>query len=138
VNSVSSKFSFALAILAVFCEIVAPLPAHAQIFVRANRAGSNAVATRADSLINPRVANGSVSPDSLTPGADKKSLMSPAGDHGTGLSGKVFARFVMPEDWIAMGTTPPTSVASASIASTPTAPAETVFTMRSFGQKVRA
>jgi hypothetical protein len=137
VNSVSSRISVALAILAVLCGI-APLPAHAQIFVRASRASSNAVATRADSLINPPVANGSVSPDSLNPGAEKKPMMSPAGDHGTGLSGKVFARFVMPEDWIAMGTTPPTSVASASMAAAPTASAETVFTMRSFGQKVRA
>ena len=137
-NSVSSRTRFALAILAILCGISTPLSAHAQIFARANRASSNAVATRADSLINPPVANGSVASDSLGPVADKKSLMSPAGDHGSGLSGKVFVRFVMPEDWISMGSAPPASVASASIAADPSASAETVFTMRSFGQKVRA
>jgi hypothetical protein len=138
VNSVSSRISFAVAILAVLCGIGTPHRAHAQIFARANRASSNAVSTHADSLINPPVANGSVATDSLPAAADKKSLMSPSGDRGTGLSGKVFARFVMPEDWISMGTTPPAAVSSASMVSNPTASAETVFTMRSFGQKVRA
>jgi hypothetical protein len=140
VNSVSSRLSFAIAILALLLGI-APNPGHAQIFVRASRASSNAVATHTDSLVNPLVANGSVAGDSLNPG-DKKSLMSPAGERGTGLSGKVFARFVMPEDWISLASAP-ASVASASLAgpsatAVPAASAETVFTMRSFGQKVRA
>lgn len=137
-NSVSSRISFAFAILAVLFEIASPAPAHAQVFVRANRASSNAVATHADSLVNPLVANGSVAGDSLNPSADKKALMSPSGERGTGLSGKVFARFVMPEDWISLASAPTASVASASIQAAPTASAETVFTMRSFGQKVRA
>jgi uncharacterized protein YcbK (DUF882 family) len=55
-----------------------------------------------------------------------------------GLSGKVFARFVMPEDWISLASLPGASVSNASIQGTPTTSAETVFTMRSFGQKVRA
>ena len=137
-NSVSSRISFAFAILAVLFRIATPAPAHAQVFARANRASSNAVATHADSLVNPPVANGSVAGDSLNPAADKKALMSPAVERGTGLSGKVFARFVMPEDWIALAAPPTASVASASIQSAPTPSAETVFTMRSFSQKVRA
>ena len=137
-NSVSSRSTFVLAILAVLCGIIAPLPARAQIFTRASRASSNAVATHADSLINPPVANGSVATDSLPLTGDKKALMSPSGDRGTGLSGKVFARFVMPEDLVSMGSLPAGSIATASLAAAPAASAETVFTMRSFGQKVRA
>lgn len=133
---VRCTFSCAVAILAVLIGTASPIPAHAQIFVRANRPSSNAVANRTDSLGNPAVGNGSVSADSL-PGPDKKALMSPSGEHGSGLSGKVFARFVMPEDWISLASMPGASVASASVQA-PTSSAETVFTMRSFGQKVRA
>jgi len=140
VNSVSSRISFAVAILA-FLTGIAPTPGHAQVFVRANRASSNAVSTHADSLINPAVATNSVAGDSLNPG-DKKSLLSASGERGTGLSGKVFARFVMPEDWISLATVPASvgraSLAGATVPAGPTASAETVFTMRSFGQKVRA
>ncbi|MGH7604433.1 MAG: D-Ala-D-Ala carboxypeptidase family metallohydrolase [Gemmatimonadaceae bacterium] len=64
--------------------------------------------------------------------------MSPSGERGTGLSGKVFARFVMPEDWISLASLPGAQVASASVQGGPTPSVETVFTMRSFGQKVRA
>jgi len=135
VESIRSRFSFALAILTILLGIVAPLPANAQIFVR-NRASSNAVANHGDSLAASMSA-GSFTPDSLPLAGDKKPLMTPASDHGTGLSGKVFARFVMPDDWISMASAPGASVAIASVEA-PTASAETVFTMRSFGQKVRA
>lgn len=137
-NPVSSRISFAFATLAALLGIATPTPAHAQVFVRVNRASTNAVATHADSLVNPLVATGSVAGDSVNPSADKKALMSPSGERGTGLSGKVFARFVMPEDWISLASAPTTSVATASMQAAPTASAETVFTMRSFGQKVRA
>jgi uncharacterized protein YcbK (DUF882 family) len=64
--------------------------------------------------------------------------MSPSGEKGTGLSGKVFARFVLPEDWISLKDLPgsETPVRTASLSGD--AGVETVFTMRSFGQKVRA
>ena len=55
-----------------------------------------------------------------------------------GLSGKVFARFVMPEDWIGLASLPSSAVSTASVEGTPASTSETVFTMRSFGQKVRA
>ena len=135
-KSVRCRFSLVLAILAVVFGIATPRTAHAlQIFVR-NRAGSNAVANRADSIANASVANGSISSDSL-PNSDKQSLMSPSAESGSGLSGKVFARFVMPQDWISLASLPGASVASASVQA-PTSSPETVFTMRSFGQKVRA
>ncbi|HJP85998.1 MAG TPA: D-Ala-D-Ala carboxypeptidase family metallohydrolase [Gemmatimonadaceae bacterium] len=136
-NSVRCRFSLVVSILALLVGIGIPQPAHAlQIFVR-NRAGSNAVANRADSVANPTVANGSITSDSTLARTDKKSLMSPSEERGSGLSGKVFARFVMPEDWISLASLPNASVASASV-NVPTSSAETVFTMRSFGQKVRA
>jgi hypothetical protein len=64
--------------------------------------------------------------------------MSPSGEKGTGLSGKVFARFVLPEDWISLASLPGAQLASASVQSSPASGVETVFTMRSFGQKVKA
>jgi hypothetical protein len=70
--------------------------------------------------------------------AAPKSLVSPAGEKGSGLSGKVFARFVMPEDWIGLASLPGASLASASVEAAEKPSLETVFTMRSFGQKVRA
>jgi hypothetical protein len=79
------------------------------------------------------VRSGAVQADS---GANSdKVLYSPSGEKGSGLSGKVFARFVMPEDWISLSTLPGAQMASASVQ---TPGVETVFTMRSFGQKVRA
>jgi hypothetical protein len=54
------------------------------------------------------------------------------------LSGKVFARFVMPEDWISLSALPGAQMASASVQGGSNPGVETVFTMRSFGQKVRA
>jgi hypothetical protein len=50
----------------------------------------------------------------------------------------VFARFVMPEDWISLASLPGAQLASASVQGGSGPSAETVFTMRSFGQKVRA
>ena len=136
-NSVSSRFCLAVAILCGLIGIATPFPARAQIFARGNRASSNAVVNRADSLSASLVGNGSVAADSLDP-AGKRAAMAAADERGSGLSGKVFARFVMPEDWISLASLPGASVASASGQPAPPASAETVFTMRSFGQKVRA
>ena len=65
-------------------------------------------------------------------------MFAPSGERGSGLSGKVFARFVMPEDWISLASLPGAQLASASVQGGSGPSAETVFTMRSFGQKVRA
>ena len=116
------RFSLAVATFLTLTAILLPAPAGAlQLYARAGRTGSNVVANRADSLPSATaVSGGSPAADSgeLTPA--KKPLLGPSGEKGSGLSGKVFARFVMPEDWIGL------------------ASSETVFTMRSFGQKVRA
>jgi uncharacterized protein YcbK (DUF882 family) len=106
-----------------------------QLYSHVGRTGSNAVANHADSLPAPLATSGgpTVSSDS---GEARRPLYSPSGEKGSGLSGKVFARFVMPEDWVSLASTPGATVASASVQSGPSA--ATVFTMRSFGQKVRA
>ena len=135
-KSVRYTFSFVLVTLAILCGIAIPRSAHALQILGRNRASSNAVANRADSAANPAVSNGNVSADSTVSGA-KKTLMLPAEERGSGLSGKVFARFVMPEDWISLASLGGASLASTSAQSSASS-AGTVFTMRSFGQKVRA
>ena len=132
------RFSSAVVALSILGASVLPTPASAlQLYSHVGRSGSNAVANHADSLPT-LVANsgGGAVVDSADLG--RTSLYSPSGEKGTGLSGKVFARFVLPEDWISLASLPGASVANASIQSSPTGGAETVFTMRSFGQKVRA
>ncbi len=133
------RFSPAVTTLLILTAIILPVPASAlQLYSHAGRTGSNAVANHADSI--PTVASatgGSASTDSVnTPMA--KSLFSPSGEKGSGLSGKVFARFVLPEDWISLASLPGASVAAAAVQAGSAGTAETVFTMRSFGQKVRA
>ena len=137
-NSVLCRFTIFVALSAVVLGTATPLPVSAQIFSRGNRAGSNAVANHTDSVGTPVLANGALSADSVPFGPGKKVMIAPSGERGTGLSGKVFARFVMPEDWISLASLPGAAVASASVQQATPASAETVFTMRSFGQKVRA
>ena len=115
--------------------ILLPATASAQFGAHAARTSSSAVANQPDSMVTN--SGGSTGAADSAAGADKP-LYSPSGERGSGLSGKVFARFVMPEDWIALASLPGAQVASASVQSGPTPNVETVFTMRSFGQKVRA
>ena len=101
-----SRFSFSLAVTTsiALVAITLPVPANAQLYSHGGRIGSNAVANHADSL--PTVASSggpSTSDSSLSNAATKPSASTSASastEKGTGLSGKVFARFVMPEDWI--------------------------------------
>src|SRR5229473_1116503 len=133
------RFSLAVTTFLTITAIIPPAPASAQLYSHGTRSGSNAVANHADS-ISASVASsgGTASSDSTVPAPVAKVTFTPAGEKGSGLSGKVFARFVMPEDWIGLASLPGASVASASVQSSPSPSVETVFTMRSFGQKVRA
>jgi hypothetical protein len=136
------RFSLAVATLVSLTAIFLPAPASAlQLYSHAGRTGSNAVANHPDSLPTGAT-GGSSSVDSVNRGVTAapaaKSVVSPSGEKGTGLSGKVFARFVLPEDWISLASLPGASVGSASVQGGSSGGAETVFTMRSFGQKVRA
>jgi hypothetical protein len=133
------RFSQALAPLFLLTAVLLPTPAGAlQFGSHAERRSSNTVANKADSLPAVAVASGVVSePDDSLP--DEKPILSPSGEKGAGLSGKVFARFVLPEDWISLASLPGAQLASASVqGGGPSSGVETVFTMRSFGQKVKA
>jgi len=133
-NQPRFRFSSAVTTLFLLTAIVLPAPAGAlQLYARAGRTGSNAVANRADSIpATTPASGGSAAADSGEFAPAKKTV------GGSGLSGKVFARFVMPEDWIGLASLPAASVSAASVQSTTPDTSATVFTMRSFGQKVRA
>ena len=130
------RLSSAVTPLLILTAIVLPAQASAlQLASHASRTSSSAVANQTDSLPMSAVGSGTEVDDTASV---QKPLMSPSGEKGSGLSGKVFARFVLPEDWISLAALPGARVASASIQGGPTSGTETVFTMRSFGQKVRA
>ena len=140
-KAVRFSFSSAVTPLILITAFLLPAPSSAlQLYARAGRSSSNAVANHADSLNTAAaVSGGSTTSDSLDSSDPKKGLYAPSGERGSGLSGKVFARFVLPEDWISLASLPGDNISTASVQGTPsTGGAETVFTMRSFGQKVRA
>ena len=131
-NETRFRLSLAVTTLLAFAAIILPASASAQLGAHAARTSSSVVASQPDSI--PTIASGSGA--SAAADSDKTSY-APSGEKGIGLSGKVFARFVMPEDWISLASIPGAQMASASVQGS-TRSAETVFTMRSFGQKVRA
>ena len=135
-NETRFRLSSAVTTLLAFTAVLLPATATAQLGVRSARTSSSAVAGQADSI--PTLASGSGAA-SAADSSDKgeKTSYAPSGEKGIGLSGKVFARFVMPEDWVSLASIPGAQMASASVQG-PTRSPETVFTMRSFGQKVRA
>src|ERR1700694_6058326 len=125
------RFSLSLTVTTfAITAIILPVQARAQFTAHAVRTSSSAVAS-------PVARPGGTVPADSGNSVDKP-LYSPSGEKGSGLSGKVFARFVMPEDWISLAALPGAQVASASIPGGSAPGTETVFTMRSFGQKVRA
>jgi len=135
-NQFRYRLSLAVTALLILTAILLPAQASALQFTsHAVRTGSSAVANQTDSVNASAIGSRAPVRDSAPA---EKPLLSPSGDKGTGLSGKVFARFVLPEDWISLASLPGAQVASASIQGGPTPGVETVFTMRSFGQKVRA
>lgn len=135
-KNIRVSFSLAVSTFVTLTAILPPAPARAlQLYSRGGRNGSNAVANHPDSLTTVASSGGSAA-DSSLPAPAPKVVAPSAAEKGAGLSGKVFARFIMPEDWVTRAALPGVSVASASTQSA-TPITETVFTMRSFGQKVR-
>lgn len=128
-----TRSSSVLVALAVATAVL-PVAARAQSFSRGGPASFGAVRTGSDSL--PGNTN------SPAPVADEKPhraaiVAPPGGPGGAGLSGKVYARFLLPQDWLLLASLPGDQYQTGS-----RSPAnmgfQTVFTMRSFGQKVRA
>ena len=131
------RSSSAVTTLLVLAGIILPAPVRAlQLYTHVGRTASNAVANHPDSAPARATNSGGTAAADSTPANLKSTYV--RGEKGNGLSGKVFARFVMPEDWISLAALPGASVASASVQGGAAGATETVFTMRSFGQKVRA
>jgi hypothetical protein len=135
-NQLRHTLSSAVAALFILTAIILPAHASGQISSHASRTGSSAVANQTDSVPASAIGSGADAEDGSA--SPEKPVMSPSGEKGSGLSGKVFARFVLPEDWISLAALPGAQVASASIQGGSAPGTEKVFTMRSFGQKVRA
>jgi len=135
-NVTRFRLSLAVTSLLAFSAIILPAAASAQLGAHAARTSSSVVASQPDSI--PTIASGSGASAADSDSKTEKATYAPSGEKGIGLSGKVFARFVMPEDWISLASIPGAQMASASVQGSSTHSAETVFTMRSFGQKVRA
>jgi hypothetical protein len=130
------RLSSTVTVLFALTAFVLPSQVGAQMSSRVSRTSSSAVANQADSVPAASIAGSSGVRDSSA--AVPKTVASPAADKGAGLSGKVFARFVLPQDWISLASLPGAQMASASLQGAQPPSNETVFTMRSFGQKVRA
>jgi hypothetical protein len=135
-NVTRFRLSSVVTILFSITAFTFPATASAQIGAHAARTSSSVVASQPDSFpLGGAGSGGAVPPDS---DIVAKPSLSPSGEKGSGLSGKVFARFVMPEDWISLASLPGAQMAGASLQGGSSTGVETVFTMRSFGQKVRA
>ena len=134
-NVTRTSLSSAVSTLLIITASILPAPASAQIGAHAARTSSSVVASQPDSVPTGIASRGAVPADS---DYVEKAINASSGERGSGVSGKVFARFVLPEDWISLASLPGAQMASASVQGGPTPGVETVFTMRSFGQKVRA
>lgn len=113
-----------------------PMVALAQpSFSRSGPVGAGAVRTAEDSVPGNTNAPAPASDDKSRRAAP--SVPADGGHAGAGLSGKVYARFLLPQDWLLLASLPGDEYKTGS-----RSPAnlgfQTVFTMRSFGQKVRA
>jgi hypothetical protein len=122
----------ALAITTAILPMVAPAQ---QTFSRSGPVSAGAVRTPEDSV--PAHANAPAPAADEKPRVKAPPATAAGGTAGAGLSGKVYARFLLPQDWLLLASLPGDEYKTGS-----RSPAnlgfQTVFTMRSFGQKVRA
>lgn len=134
-HSTRTRTRSTLIALAITTAMV-PMVARAQpSFARGGPVSAGAVRTAEDSVPGHTSAPAPAS-DNKPRNAAPSSAAS-GGTSGAGLSGKVYARFLLPQDWLLLASLPGDEYQSGS-----RSPAnlgfQTVFTMRSFGQKVRA
>lgn len=132
-----TRVSSTVLIVAIVASVAAPAAASAQqSFARGRPAIPGAVRVDSDSLVAHSNAP-APAPASDEPGSLASRPEVPSGPHGAGLSGKVYARFLLPQDWLLLASLPGDEYQGGS-RSPATMGFQTVFTMRSFGQKVRA
>ena len=133
-NRTRIRVSSSVIALAIGAAVALPAGALAQPSYARNGAVS-AGAVRKDSVLSqPIPATPAPAPDPKKMGGNGGSLPSPV---GAGLSGKVYARFLLPQDWLLLASLPGDEYETDS-RSPASMGFQTVFTMRSFGQKVRA
>lgn len=131
-----NRSSSSLIILAITTAAVLPMVARAQQhYSRGGPVSAAGVLIGADSV--PAHANTpTTTPDEKSRGGGNGPSAA-AGPGGAGISGKVYARFLLPQDWLLLASLPGDQYQTGA-----RNPADmgfqTVFTMRSFGQKVRA
>ncbi|HEU4747597.1 MAG TPA: D-Ala-D-Ala carboxypeptidase family metallohydrolase [Gemmatimonadaceae bacterium] len=135
-HSTRTLVSSAVIIIAITTSAATPAVASAQKSFARGSVVPGAARVKSDSVLN--ISNSPAS----TPGSDEPKPAGrrgpvPTGPHGAGLSGKVYARFLLPQDWLLLASLPGDEYQGAS-RSPATMGFQTVFTMRSFGQKVRA
>jgi len=128
-----SGFSSALAPLLTLAAAILPVATDAQpSYSRVPPAGASAVTKSADSV--PGHANAPAPASDVGAGGGASGSVGPT---GAGLSGKVYARFLLPQDWLLLASLPGDQYQTGSRSPTNLG-FQTVFTMRAFGQKVRA
>ncbi len=139
-NQPRFSLSSAVVFLLTLTAISLPAPASAlQLYSRTPQVSSSAVANRSADSVSADAGRLAISASSgLNGGGAGNNVRSSSSDRpGAGLSGKVFARFLLPQDWLLLASLPGDQYPAG-----PRSPADqgfqTVFTMRSFGQKVRA
>jgi uncharacterized protein YcbK (DUF882 family) len=114
--------------------VAVPADAFAQpSYARSGPVSAGAVRKDNDSVLSQPIPP-APAPDPKKMGGNGGSLPSPV---GAGLSGKVYARFLLPQDWLLLASLPGDEYETDS-RSHAAMGFQTVFTMRSFGQKVRA
>lgn len=128
-------FSSAMFSLLTIAATALPTNSIAQeSYSRSGLPSTSAVANRADSVPGH---SGTGTASTVEKGGGGSASSSSAGPAGAGLSGKVYARFLLPQDWLLLASLPGDQHPAES-----RRPGDqgfqTVFTMRSFGQKVRA
>src|SRR4026207_1814515 len=93
------RLSSAVSTLLSVAAPALPAPASAQLGAHAARTSSSVVASQPDSVPTGVASRGTVATDS---DYVEKAITPASGEKGSGVSGKVFARFVLPEDWISL------------------------------------
>jgi uncharacterized protein YcbK (DUF882 family) len=128
------RVSSSVVALAISAALALPADAFAQpSYARSGPVSAGAVSKDKDSVLSQPIPP-TPAPDPKKMGGNGGSLPSPV---GAGLSGKVYARFLLPQDWLLLASLPGDEYETDS-RSHAAMGFQTVFTMRSFGQKVRA
>ncbi len=128
------RVSSSVIALAISAAVAVPADAFAQpSYARSGPVSAGAVRKDNDSVLSQPIPP-TPAPDPKKMGGNGGSLPSPV---GAGLSGKVYARFLLPQDWLLLASLPGDEYETDS-RSHAAMGFQTVFTMRSFGQKVRA